>query len=292
MALLPFLGRGYTHKSGEYKTTVHAGLYFLIRSMHADQHASGSLVEPGGRMYGHGLASIALCEAYGMTRDKMLKRPAQMAIHYIVLAQDPKGGGWRYGFQEPGDTSVVGWQLMALKSAQMAYLDVPKETIRKVEYFLDSVQSDGGAGYGYTSSGTGQATTAIGLLCRLYLGNRSKQEAIARGAEVLSAMGPSMAAGPSRNNDLYYNYYATQVLHHIGGEQWNDWNKPMRSYLISTQELDEHRHDYGSWHFQGNDMGLSQGGRLYCTAMSAMILEVYYRHMPLYRQKPGTGFFN
>ena len=66
----------------------------------------------------------------------------------------------------------------------------------------------------------------------------------------------------------------------------------MRSHLIKTQSLDEERHDYGSWSFTGNDHGLSQGGRLYCTAMSAMILEVYYRHMPLYRQKPGKGFFN
>jgi hypothetical protein len=291
MALLPFLGKGYTHKSGEHRATIHAGLYFLIRSMHADQHARGSLIDSGGRMYGQGLASIALCEAYGMTRDKMLKGPAQLAVNYIVAAQDPKGGGWRYGFQDRGDTSVVGWQLMALKSAQMAYLEVPTETIRKLEYFLDHVQSDGGAQYGYTDSGAGQATSAIGLLCRQYIGGQGKQEAIARGARYLSEWGPALAESGTRINDLYYNYYATQVLHHVGGEQWIAWNLPMRNYLVGAQQTDEKRHDFGSWHFSGNDMGLGQGGRLYCTAMSAMILEVYYRHMPLYRQKPGRGFF-
>jgi hypothetical protein len=291
MALLPFLGKGHTHKSGEYQKTVHAGLHFLVRSIHVDENTAGSLWQSQGQMYGHGLASIALCEAYGMTRDKTLRAPAQAVIDYIVAAQDPRGGGWRYGFQNPGDTSVVGWQLMALKSAEMAYLNVPTETIRKTEYFLNSVQDDRGAMYGYTSSGSGHATTAIGLLCRLYIGKRSSENAIMRGARHLSKWGPALEKTGPRVNDLYYNYYATQVLHHLGGSPWVEWNKLMRNHLIASQALDEESHEYGSWYFNGNDHGHSAGGRLYCTAMAAMILEVYYRHMPLYRQKPGKGFF-
>ena len=95
-------------------------------------------------MYGHGLASIALCEAYGMTKDTGLAEPAQHAVNFIVYAQDPVGGGWRYTPHQPGDTSVLGWQLMALKSAHMAYLNVPPKTIKGAVNFLNSVQGESG----------------------------------------------------------------------------------------------------------------------------------------------------
>ena len=68
-----------------------------------------------------------------MTQDRELREPAQKAIDFIVKSQDPRRGGWRYQPQDGSDTSVTGWQLMALKSAQMAGLEVPEETLRKVE---------------------------------------------------------------------------------------------------------------------------------------------------------------
>ena len=85
--------------------------------------------EPGGRMYSHGLCSIALCEAYVMTRDKTLLQPAQLSLNHISYAQDPVGGGWRYTPRQPGDTSVFGWQLMALKTGHSSYLKVKPETV-------------------------------------------------------------------------------------------------------------------------------------------------------------------
>ncbi len=70
------------------------------------------------------------------------------------------------------------------------------------------------------------------------------------------------------------------MLHHYGGYEWVKWNAAMRDYLINTQETKGHA--AGSWFFDGTDMGAMAGGRLYCTALSTMILEVYYRHLPLY----------
>ena len=88
-----------------------------------------------------------------------------------MTAQDPAGGGWRYSPREAGDTSVTGWQLMALKSGQMAGLDVPKETLKKTESFLDAVAANDG-GVTATSPGSGETPvmTAVGMLCRQYLG--------------------------------------------------------------------------------------------------------------------------
>ncbi len=285
LALLPFLGNGQTQQQGDYKRQVELALRFLVRSMQM-RGGLGSLLEDGGQMYGHGMASIALCEAYGMTHDKFLAVPAQASINFIAEAQDPLGGGWRYLPRQPGDTSVLGWQLMALKSAQMAYLRVPHDTMRKAGYFLDQVQSDRGAVYGYQGPERGRpATTAIGLLCRMYLGWTNSQTPLQRGVRMLSVMGPSTDKTQLRDS-MYYNYYATQVMHHWGGSEWRRWNEVMREHLIHTQATKGH--ETGSWFFQGNDQGTGAGGRLYCTAMAAMTLEVYYRHMPLYRPQSVT----
>ena len=156
LALLPFLGAGQTHKTGKYESTVKNGLYFLVSKIKLSPQG-GALNESGGSMYSHGIASIALCEAYAMTHDKSLHDPAQAAVNFICYAQDPVGGGWRYQPRQPGDTSVVGWQIMALKSGQMAYLTVNPATLEKAKAFLKSVSSGttgsiGGGQFGYTSN--------------------------------------------------------------------------------------------------------------------------------------------
>jgi hypothetical protein len=276
MALLPFLGAGYTHQAGPYKQTIRIGLAFLVSHMRENPQGRGmSLIDKEGRMYAHGLGAIALCESYAMTHDKALKEPAQQALDFICWAQDPQGGGWRYVPRDRGDTSVVGWQLMALKSGCMANLNVSKSTIRKVNGFLDRVQKNNGAGYVYfdRTEIAKPATTAIGLLCRMYLGWKKDNPALQEGVRSLCLAGPS-------GSNFYYNYYATQVLRHREGEEWNRWNRMMRDQLVHGQA--KVGHEKGSWYFSG-DNGSAPGGRLYCTAMAAMILEVYYRHMPLYR---------
>ncbi|MCA9216022.1 MAG: hypothetical protein KDB27_23305, partial [Planctomycetales bacterium] len=269
MALLPFLGAGHTHLEGNYKDQIKRALYFLLTR----QKASGSFADPGGTLYSHGLAAIVLSEAYAMTKDPDLLRPAQAALNYIAFAQDPVGGGWRYAPKMPGDTSVVGWQLMALKSGRMAYLEVDDRVLLGASKFLDSVQEDGGAAYGYTAPGGRPATTSIGLLCRMYMGWDRENDALARGVQRLSKTGPS-------EYDMYYNYYATQVMRHYEGDVWEKWNKKMRDFLVNTQAQDGHMQ--GSWHM-GASHSANAGGRLYNTAMATMVLEVYYRHLPIYR---------
>ena len=77
--------------------------------------------------------------------------------------------------------------------------------------------------------------------------------------------------------DIYYDYYATQVMHHYEGPMWKKWNKRMRDRLVAAQAANGH--EAGSWYFAG-DYGAKGGGHLYCTAMAVMTLEIYYRYMP------------
>lgn len=274
LALLPFLGAGFTHKAGPYKQQVGGGLAHLVRSMKLNEAGQGQLVDEG-NMYSHGICAIALCEAYAMTHDRQLVAPAQAAIDYIAYAQDPVGGGWRYAARQPGDTSVVGWQLMALKSGHLAYLRVPPQTVKGASVFLDSVESQSGSAYGYNQPGDAAGTTSIGLLCRMHLGWKRDHGAIERGVARLAKVGPS-------KTNLYYNYYATQVVCQYGGESWRQWNDSMRDQLVAAQA--KNGTEAGSWYIAG-DHGSERGGRVYCTSMATMILEVYYRLQPLYQDE-------
>lgn len=283
IALLPYLGSGITHKEGKYKEQVKAGLGALIKLMEV-RGQTGSFHEKEGNMYSHGLASIALCEAYAMTQDNALRQPAQYALNFIQAAQDPVGGGWRYQPRQPGDTSVVGWQVMALKSGHMGYLDVHPQTIQGAIKFLDSVQTGDGAFYGYESRGNKPSLNAVGLLSRMYLGWKREHPGLERGVADLAKRGPSTGS----RADMYYNYYATQVMRQYGGEQWETWNKKMRDYLIETQ-VKQGQVEAGSWHFDGPHT--EKGGRLYNTALCVLTLEVYYRHLPIYKQAASDEEF-
>lgn len=289
LALLPFLGAGQTHIAGEHKRTVERGLAFLMANGKAKNMGGLPVLDftaGGGSMYSHGLVAIALCEAYAMTEDPRLAAPAQGALNYIMYAQDPVGGGWRYSPRQAGDTSAVGWQLMALKSGYMGHLTVQPASIRKASLFLDSVQSDGGALYGYTgpvSSRTShKACHAVGLLCRMYLGWDKNHPGIIKGVENLSKFGLV-------KNDIYYNYYTAQVLRQFGGPEWEKFNVALRDWLVAEQA--QSGGAKGSWAFPNAGHGTSQGGRLYMTAMATMILEVYYRHMPLYSDSAADDEF-
>jgi hypothetical protein len=282
--VLPFLAAGITHKPVaadkkavvDYTKGVEGALKFLISKQ---DKSNGSL----GGMYEHGLATIALCEAYGLTADPALKVAAQRALNYIVFAQH-EAGGWRYGPKQAGDTSVTGWQVMALKSGQMAGLSVPKPTIDGATKYLNSCMSSTDYGYGYTGVGSTPTMSAVGLLCRQYLGWSPRKPELRNGVD------KNLVPAKPAYNSMYYSYYATQVMHHMGGTYWENWNVMMRDALIREQDVgkDARRiHQKGSWNPKGDGHGESWG-RIGQTSLSLLTLEVYYRHLPLYRRDMGT----
>ncbi len=216
MALLPFLGAGQTHREGQHKDVVKRGIEYLLshQQQTTGSRPTGSWYEAGGTMYSHCLASIAICEAYAMTADSTLQEPAQLSLNFLVQTQDRSGGGWRYEPKQAGDTSVVGWAVMALKSGKMGALEVPATTLKGVNRFLSSVSSHNGSNYGYVNQRLmmdgGRPTTAIGLLCRMYQGTPQTNAPLVSGARQLAVEGP-------RLQNLYGTYYTAQVLRHLGG---------------------------------------------------------------------------
>lgn len=280
LALLPFLAAGQTHKTkGPYKNTIYRGLYWLT----SHQKSDGDLRSGSGNMYSHGLSTICLSEAYGLSGDKQIGAAAQQAINFICAAQDPAGGGWRYAPKEPGDTSVVGWQVMGLKSGLMAGLSVPSTALEGAAKFLN-MAGNGSGGFGYTEKGAGLATSAVGLLCSQYLGAKSDSPVMAGGVKMLMGNLPDKHKGNS-----YYYYYGTQVMHNIPGSDWDAWNRVMRKQLIESQI--KQACAAGSWDPSGDNWGKEAGGRIMVTALNCLTLEVYYRYLPLYQldgKKPAA----
>ncbi|MEI8381108.1 MAG: prenyltransferase/squalene oxidase repeat-containing protein [Planctomycetota bacterium] len=281
-ALLAFLGGGHTHQNGEYQKEVKNGVEYLLRA--AKQTPQGLDLCPevvaNEKMYVHGMCTIALSELAALTKDNRVKAAATGAVNFIVTGQNPKTGGWRYthGTPDPGDTSVVGWQIMALKSAKNAKLTFPASSFKGAEQYLNAAQVEGGSKYVYDlNQKTPTPTmTAAALLCRMYLGWDRKNKALQEGVKYLAATKP-------QPNNMYYNYYATQVMHHWGGDEWTTWNSVMRDQLIRTQKTGKDGHMQGSWDLA--DPHGAVGGRLYMTCLSVMTLEVYYRHLPIYRRE-------
>ena len=288
MVLLAFLGGGHTHQKGDYQRNVKRGIDFLLKSSKPTPTGldlRGTVTANEG-MYVQGICTIALCECAAMTKDARIKKAAEGALDFIVKAQNANDGGWRYRPGDPGDTSVVGWQIMALKSGYNAKLRLPGQVFKNAEKFLMKAQSDGGSQYVYDPAGEKSAATptmtAVGLLCRMYLGWDHKSRKLADGVAYLDKVKP-------QPNNMYYNYYATQVMHHWGGEEWTRWNEVMRDQLVRTQHPLKDGHLAGSWDVADPHGG--GGGRLYMTCLSVMTLEVYYRHLPMYsREKIKVEF--
>ncbi len=276
MGLLPFLSAGHTHRSkGPYMDTVRRGIGWLI----GHQQRDGNLAKGAQQMmYSHGLATIALCEAYGLTGDKDVGRAAQRAVNFILAAQNDADGGWRYLPKQPGDTSVVGWQLMALKSAHMAGLDVGGSVFSGVTKWLDLVSVNNGTEYCYQENMNPSPTMAsVGLLCRQYLGAKRSNPMLTGGMSYLMNHLPD-----DRDfTNIYYLYYATQVMHNMSGSEWDAWNRKMRDLLVHTQVRDLNECAYGSWAPEKDPWG-RRGGRVMQTSLSALTLEIYYRYAPLY----------
>lgn len=279
LALLAYQGAGYTATSGDdpaFRLVADKGLKSLLKRQQSDGNFLERIPEHH-NFYSQAICTLALCEAYAMTHDPELRDRAQRAVDYLVKNQTT-AGGWKYKPHRKSDLSVSGWVMMALQSARMAGLQVPQGTLYQFEQFLESVAHDGGRQYSYEPrKGASLAMSAEGLLSREFLGWKQDDPRLVEGAKRLLETPIDYKHG----QDVYYWYYATQALHHLSGDAWEKWNKVM-SVEVPNHQV-RRGAETGSWNPMGDAWG-SSGGRLYTTCMSLYLLEVYYRHLPIYSQ--------
>ena len=285
LAVLAFLGHGETTESPEFGETVNKGIQYLVSSI--DEKG----IVRGRNMYAQGAVTLALAEAYGMTGAPAVKEPLDRAIHAICASQStPKAnpahvGGWRYAAtSDDSDTSVSGWMIMALKSAKLAGATVPEEAFSKASTYLWAMYSQ--QGFGYKDPGVQLSTTAIGVLCQQFMGHNDDKR-IAKALDHLKHQTPEWDK-TSGGWVLYYWYYTTQAMFQAGGDYWTHWNIPICDAMLKNQS------DDGHWNAPPNSTAetrYGENGHVYTTSLCCLILEVYYRYAPMYREleKPGLG---
>jgi prenyltransferase beta subunit len=282
LALLAFLGYGYTHETGPYADQIDHTLSWMVRQQRADGYLGGKATHFE-QMYCHAMATYALAEALGMqsdlSSDSRLREPVARAVNYIVDNQNPDGG-WRYVKGQSSDMSIFGWQLMALKSAEIAGLTVPDSTkARMVQFLKERSQGPNKGLAGYRSVGgqllpPTESMTAEALFCKQMLRLSRTDPASTEGMNYIMQRLPR---GSTHN--LYFWYYGTLAMYQYGGPQWREWNEALRETLIAEQRT--RGHIAGSWDPKA-PWG-AYGGRIFSTAVSTLCLEVYYRFLPLYQ---------
>ena len=317
LALLCFLGAGYSEDGGKYSDVVGKATDYLVLSQGRDGNLAGDSLYYA-RHYCHGIATYALGEAFVMRADpadRRLFRPLLDAVGY-THAMQYADGGWRYSRSEDkahiGDMSMFGWQCMALKSADNAGIAMSAEQRRRMIAFLESRslttrrpddQDLGDAEPKPVTGVPGLYRHPKGGLAGYIIYPPSERRPRgevrppkpAMTAEALFAKqqlgmwrdNPAskeavayLLAHPPRLRDwnLYYWYYGQLAMYQYGGPEWDRWNGTLRELLVAEQY--KQGPNAGSWPARGPNA--EYGGRLYSTALATLCLETYYRFLPLY----------
>lgn len=313
LAMLAYLGFGHTHESGEFPEFVvvmrKAMDWMLAQQIKdADPKLNGlfglPLEETDEWIYNHAIATMAMAELLLLSHDKIkLSKPVENATKWCLRAQNP-GYGWKYGYQAGhNDTSVTGWMVLALKTAKVCAQSRYIKKVRKKDFdpafegalkWFASCTSPRNGVCGYENSGDPgsqlqkhypepypyskdlSCMTAVGVLCRIFAGEKTNTDAIKQGTSVLMDQIPRWRPQEGKRKskiNLYYWYYATYAMFQIGGSKWREWNEAMIEALVRNQRVGGC--EDGSWDPIG-EWGIA-GGRVYNTAIGAMTLEVYYR---------------
>ncbi|TVR40280.1 MAG: hypothetical protein EA402_13865 [Planctomycetota bacterium] len=307
-AVLAFLGAGYDHRTpNRFRRTVRAGLDWIVENQ-LDSGGWGS-----NRNYENGIVAMAIAEAFAMTQDPSLREPAQKAIDHLLSRQAQDGGyglGWDYTAPKPdrNDSSVSGWVVMALKSAEAGGLNIGNgmdgarnylvrawnDTNNQGQGITDPYTHRSGFPYTWNASSGGFARenrTAIGLCMGVFLGKGEgniMMETMAN--DVMHRAFESREAYYQVSNwpvNTYYLYYNTLGIFQVGGERWQKWNNTVRDLLVNNQRKSDDCFD-GSWDFEGTSFHGHRIGRLVSTAYCALSLQVYYRYVPI-NQAAGGG---
>lgn len=274
---LAFMAAGHTPGVGKYGANTARCIQFLLDKARPD----GLLYQDGmkgGPMYHHGLATLTLAEAWGMTQDKRLKRTLKRAVGRILASQNMRGG-WRYQPRmHDDDLSVTVMQLMALRAARDAGVFVPKDAIDAgIEYVKrchNSTDKGRDGGFAYTpGGGSGFARTGAGVLSLQVAGDYRAKE-VKEGVSYILRFKP---VGTEAVDQWYFygHYYAAQGVYQSqsvgpwGRKAWREW------YPAVTKEFTSRQETTGGWRGSHDP---------YPAAMALLVLEIPYRYLPIYQR--------
>lgn len=269
-ALIAFLATGNLPNEGEFGKVVAAGRQYLLNSLQSD--GKFVTVRRGGQyMYGHGIATIVLAELYGQTKSEALRPKLEKAVQVIVSAQNHTGG-WRYSpVSADADISVTVLQVVALRAAKEAGLDVPQATLENAVNYIHACYDAPSGGFGYQPrGGAGFARTAAAIYSLQVLG-RYDDPQVQTGSDYL------VKHFNDRSGYIAYgHFYAGPAEYMLGGETWKAWYTNLHASLLKTVRR---QGEIAYWEKQGSDPG-----SVYTTAVYTTLLALPYHYVPLYQR--------
>jgi len=292
LSLMAFLGAGFTDRGARHDNPYAKNVRMGLRYLMASQDANGCFGTRATHsfMYNHVIATMALCEAYALTRNPRYRKPAQDGLNFIAKARNPFLA-WRY---EPrgaeNDTSVTAWCTSALKAGQLAGLAIDPAAFKGARVWIDKMTEPNFGQVGYNFAGgaparpegkqdkfppeKSQSMTAAGILTRILCGEDPRRSDVIRKGAALCLEAPPRWADDG-SIDMYYWYYGTLAMSKVGGAQWARWNRHLQTALLKSQHGAGSGSRTGSWGPAG-PWG-DDGGRVYSTALMALCLEVSAR---------------
>ncbi|MGE0711142.1 MAG: hypothetical protein AB7N76_29340 [Planctomycetota bacterium] len=267
LVVLAYLGQGHTHRFGTYKRTVSQGLRRLKQLQMADGSIGWEEKRPE-TILDHALATMALCEAYAVTRDFTLKRYAEKAVAFALGQGDPKAG-WSRSAKGEADTLATAWMTLALKAAKTAGLEVPSAAWERIRAHFaavtDKAQRVGGFPGGKQETADLPLGNAMAYLSRIFSGERR--------SELAPVLEPVLANLPAKGEAKLhqgYWFFATYSAFQAGGKAWKTWSEALEPVLIGLQQED------GAWAAAGPG---KEDGDVYATAQAVMTLVIWARYI-------------
>lgn len=293
LAVMAFLSAGHVPGEGKYGPTVTRGIRFVLDS----QQKNGLLGRADAgftEMYSHGICTLMLAEAAGMTDDRTaeeLRDKLERAVKLILRAQrDTKSdaGGWRYRVavhpDDPppaADLSVTGWQLLALRAARNVGCDVPQSAVKAAVEYVRRCHDPQAGGYTYIVGGSvTPACTGAGILTTELAGKEFHRTAESVRAGAYLVQNPP---DPGQPHFFYGVYYTSQAMFQLGEAEWSEYRPRLHGLLLKANPPRPN----GAWYGTGADD--AQYGPAYATAMAVLALTVEYRYLPIYQREERAG---
>ncbi len=278
LSLMAFLSAGHTPGQGKFGVNVTSAIDYLVSQAPADGYF-GKV--DGSNMYGHGIVTLALAEAYGVEKGKerraklrvVLDRAVKVILDAQEIKKDPTNdGGWRYQpTSQDSDLSLSGWCALALRASSDAGVTVPKDRVqRAMQYVLKCYRADEKGFVYQPGNPTSLPMTGVGVLNLYLLDAADRPEALA-GAKTLS----EKFVNEQTRFPYYTYYYTTQAAYQAGENIWPTVWKVNQDQLLDQQQPD------GGW---PQSRSGEEPGRVYATAMSVLTLTVPYRLLPIYQR--------
>ncbi len=286
LALLAFLYHSETPASERYGPTVQQAIRFLVeKDWDQDRFRNA---DAGG--YAHGIAALALCEAYRQTRIPAIKPVAESAVARIVRGQQASGA-FNYGLDASSsrrDTCLTAWMAQAMFTADRDGLQVPglDVAIRRAAAGIRLNYDARRRMFAYVSDASDPKRPLTGMLSTTATGVRTMQvlgegrsRAARAGVESLRALPADFSRTDGiRRHPLYARFFAANAFWEMGGRNWPQWGRELQTSYARAQQPD------GSWLAPENSTERGYGPT-YATAFSALTLSVFSRRvMPSYQK--------